>query len=92
MHSSLLPLQLSWQVPWAHPCYAFSPSSIRLIFSGVLPRIMRIFIQFITGYTVPRGGNRELDQQRLSLEADENDTVLTVKSLLQQTIHVTPNS
>jgi hypothetical protein len=33
-----------------------------------------------------------LDQQRFSLEADENDTVLIVKSLLQQTIHVTPNS
>jgi hypothetical protein len=33
-----------------------------------------------------------LEEQCLSLEADKNDTVLTVKALLQQTIHVTPNS
>jgi hypothetical protein len=62
------------------------------ILLGVLLRILRIFIRVTTGYTVPRGGNRELDQQCLSLAADENDTVLTLKSLLQQTIHITPNS
>ena len=53
---------------------------------------MRIYIRIHTGYTVLCRGNRELEEQCLSLEADKNDTVLIVKALLQQTIHVTPNS
>jgi hypothetical protein len=53
---------------------------------------MRIYVRILTGYTVLCRGHRELEERCLSLEADKNDTVLTVKAILQQMIHVTPNA
>ena len=52
---------------------------------------MRIHVRIYTGHTVPLRGQRELAEKCISLEAKHDDTVLTVKAMLQQLVHVTPN-
>ena len=52
---------------------------------------MRIYVRIYTGHTVPLHGKRELAEKCVSLEAKHDDTVLAVKAMLQQLVHVTPN-
>ena len=51
---------------------------------------MRIRVRIYTGHTAPLRGRRVLAEKCISLEVSLNDTVLTVKALLQQLVHVTP--
>ena len=52
---------------------------------------MRIHVRIYTGHTAPLRGRRVLAEKCISLEVSLDDTVLTVKALLQQLVHVTPN-
>jgi hypothetical protein len=52
---------------------------------------MRIHVRIYTGHTAPLQGRRKLAEKCISLEVSPDDTVLTVKALLQQSVHVTPN-
>ena len=52
---------------------------------------MRIYVRILTGHTFPLNGTRALTVRHIPLEAGYDDTVLTVKAMLQQAVDVTPN-
>ena len=52
---------------------------------------MRIYVRILAGHTFPLNGTRALAVKHIPLEAGNDDTVLTVKAMLQEAVDVTPN-
>lgn len=52
---------------------------------------MLIYVKILTGQTIERNGMRALVVRLIHLEAEDDDTVLTIKAKLQERLDVTPN-